>query len=120
MNSQLPQTIDLAAVCVGLRARGFSVRDIVEMTGVSQRTTYRYLERGREQGLLNGRVPKSWEFSPRLDCRCETDPIKLGALLVCVGCCSCGWDFHPAMHAEPLPKDPPKKYQPSPGLRGGV
>jgi hypothetical protein len=112
------ETVDVAAVALALLRRGFGTFATAEKIGLSQRTVQRLLHKARRDELM-GRCPKAYEFTPRLECRCNRNPIRLGEVIVCVWCCSSGWDFHPDMHADPLPRER-KRYRPSPKLRGGV
>lgn len=108
--------VDMAAVTLALHKRGKRPPEIAELLGCGLSTVYRRLDKAAELELL-GRLPKFYEFTPRLDCRCADDPIKLGAKIVCVNCQASGWDFHPGLHADPLPKD--KKVPESAALGGG-
>jgi hypothetical protein len=109
--------IDVKAVAIGLAVRGFKVKDIVEMVGKSKSTVYQWINDAWDAGLM-GRMPKHYEFTPRLECRCADDPIKLGELFVCVHCCQSGFDYRPEMHGKPLPPER-KAYRPDAKLKGG-
>ena len=108
--------VDLEAVALALLHRGKTVREIAGLIGVTTKTVYNYLGRARARGLM-GRLPGPREFAPRLDCTCKDDPLRPGEKIVCVECCASGWDFHPGLHARPLPRD--KRPPQDDGLEGG-
>lgn len=112
-----PEKVDLKHVAYALFFHGRRNREIAEALGKSEKTVSDWLNKAALAGLLD-RPPSRWEFGLRLDCRCDDEPIRPGEKLVCVVCCSSGWDHHPLMHAKPLPKDrkPPKDD----GLKGGT
>jgi hypothetical protein len=110
--------IDLKAVALALLHRGKSVREVAELIGRSKTTVYDWQNQAYEEGLM-GKLPRPYEFATRLDCTCEDDPLRPGELIVCVNCCSSGWDFHPGLHAQPLPKDRRHRREKLKGGSGG-
>ena len=108
--------VDIRAVAYALFFHGRKNREIAEALGKSEKTISDWLSKAALAGLLD-RPPSKWEFGIRLNCVCADDPIKPGEKLVCVVCCASGWDHHPAMHAQPLPRD--RKVPQAGGLKGG-
>ncbi|OJW10314.1 MAG: hypothetical protein BGO49_07135 [Planctomycetales bacterium 71-10] len=108
--------IDYQSVAVILWHHGKKNREIAEALGVSRPKVSRMLAKALDEGKL-GPVPHAREFGLRLNCDCETKPIRAGEVIVCVSCCSSGWDFSPLMHAEALPPER-KAYRPT-ALKGG-
>jgi len=109
--------VDMPSVALALEKRyGKSAREIAEMLGVSLSTVYRWQAKAAELGAA---PPPDYAFRPRVDCKCAEQPIKMGEKLVCVNCCASGWDFHPAMHGAPLPKDKKPPAPDEPGGKGG-
>ncbi len=108
--------VDLKAVVIALAIRDVAPKVIAEKTGVPVKKVYRWVNKAFEDGLM-GKAPNAREFGLRTECTCRQNPLKPGETIVCVSCTSSGWDHHPAMHAEPLPKDR-KAYRPS-HLKGG-
>ena len=108
--------IDLASVAIVCWHRGMKNREIADRLGVEASTVSKWLSRAQREGRLDP-LPHPHEFGLRVDCRCIWDPLRPGEPLVCVVCAESGFDFHEAMHAEPLPKDR-RAYRPS-KLKGG-
>lgn len=108
--------IDLRAVVIALAIRDVAPKEIAEKTGVPVAKVYRWINKAFEDGLM-GKAPHAREFGLRTECTCRENPLKPGTTIACVSCCSSGWDHHPAMHADPLPKDR-RSYKPS-SLKGG-
>lgn len=108
--------VDLTAVTLALFRRGKRPPEIAELLDCALATVYRRLEKAREAEAM-GKLPPAYAFKPRTECNCKDDPIKVGAKIVCVNCCASGWDFHPDLHAEALPRD--KKAPAVDDLGGG-
>lgn len=108
--------VDLRAVVIALAIRDVAPKEIAEKTGVPVAKVYRWVNKAFEDGLM-GKAPHAREFGLRTECSCRENPLKPGELIVCVVYTASGYDFHPAMHADPLPKDR-RAYKPI-ALRGG-
>lgn len=111
------RTVSLRLIVVDLHRREIPVADICRAFDVPRSTAYRWINEA-----FAARLPHPSDFAIRLEHeRCEHDPIRVGELTVCPTCCKSGYDHHPTIaNARPLPKDPPTKHQPTPGLKGGV
>lgn len=109
--------VDLPSVALALFHKGWTNRKIAEALGVDEKRVGRWITKAVDDGLM-GRLPPAHAFNTRLNCTCEENPLKAGELLVCVECQASGYDWHPKLHANPLPKD--KKPPKADGLRGGT
>lgn len=109
--------VDYQSLAVILWHHGKKNREIAEALGLKEAKVSRLLNKALDEGKL-GPVPHAREFGLRLECDCETKPIRAGEVLVCVSCCRSGWDHSPLMHAEALPPER-KAYRPDAKLKGG-